>query len=91
MKLRALIPIFALAMFGCASKPPPPPAHAETTSASLPPEAFKPPGEVEMTLDDKGEGEAKKQPPATRGQADTTASKRQSGTLMTLPSNSKPK
>jgi hypothetical protein len=45
-----------------------------------------------MTIADKpGLGDSRKPDvPPLQGQADTTASKRQSGALITLPSNSKP-
>ena len=90
--MKLIVPaVFAAILIGCASSPPPPPAHAETTSATLPREAFTPPGEWEMTFDDKDKDEPTEskasEVPATGGQADTTASKRKAGTLVTLPSN----
>jgi hypothetical protein len=73
----------------CASNPPPP---VQTTSAPLPSEAYTPPDQWEMTIaDTKAEdGKKKDTPPPLQGQADTTASKRQQGALITLPSNTKP-
>ena len=90
--MKSLFLVAVVGLVACASKPPPPPVQAETTSASIPREAFTPPGEFEMTIADKPDNaEAKKQnAPANSGQADTTASKRQSGALMTLP-QSKPR
>jgi hypothetical protein len=47
-----------------------------------------------MTIDDKKQpgtaAQKAETPPPLQGQADTTANKRQSGALITLPSNSKP-
>jgi len=91
--MKRVLAIFAVSVAACATKAPPPPAQAETTSAPLPAEAYNPPDEWEMTIADKPQAPetAKKDaPPPLQGQPDTTAGKRQSGALITLPSNSKP-
>jgi hypothetical protein len=86
-KIFSLIPIlFGLSVAACGSKPPPPAAQPETTSADVPSrEAFTPPDQWEMKIADKQpEATTKDDAPATRAQADTTVSKRQSG-LINLP------
>jgi hypothetical protein len=89
--MKHLLTILAIYLVAaCASKPPPPAAQAETTAAPLPAEAYNPPGQWEMTIADGTEAKKKDAPPPLQGQADTTANKRQSGALITLPSNSKP-
>jgi len=73
---------------GCASAPPP--KAVETTNAVVPSrEAFTPPDQWEMNIADKPAAgtasDAQKDAPATKVQADTTAAKRQSGGLVTMP------
>ncbi len=84
---------FTAAMLGlfvaaCASATAPAPARSvETTSAITPsPEAFTPPDAWEMSIADKPTVERRKdEPTAKQGFADTTASKRQAGALVNLP------
>ena len=71
-------------MVGCASAPPPKPV--ETTSAVVPSrEAFTPPDQWEMKIADRPADDTSKDAPASKVQPDTTAGKRQSGGLVTMP------
>jgi hypothetical protein len=87
MRSVALLSVIGFSfVVGCASAPPPKPVSVETTSAVVPSrEAFTPPDQWEMQIADRPAGDTSKDAPASKVQPDTTAGKRQSGGLVTMP------
>ncbi len=92
MKTVALLSVLGVcSLTGCASAPPPKPTTpVETTGAMVPSrEAFTPPDQWEMQIADKPAAgtttDVAKDAPATKVQADSTAAKRQTGGLVTMP------
>jgi hypothetical protein len=91
MKTAALLAFVSIAsVAGCASAPPPKPV--ETTSAVVHSrEAFTPPDQWEMQIADKPAAEVDKNAPAGRVTPESTAAKRQAGSIVTLPGKPTPK